>query len=387
MPARRDPDGKWRYRKVAKLADGTKERISGTPSRNTKQAAEEAERAHLDRVLKPSAQIKKEVIPTFKEWFKGRFWKEWVIGRKNKPSEVESKKSIYDHHLERRFGHLKLDAINESTIAAFRAKLVGDELSDKRINNILAVLSKPLHYAADVGLIARAPRVGLLKVERPEILWWEFAQYARILEAAKSEGPEWYAAVCLAGEAGLRVGEIKALRWSEDVDLVAGTITVNEQTRHGVTGTPKGGRRRTVPMTATLLAALKAQAVVRVGYAVRNLDGTQLTDGQTTHAVRRIIKRAGLPERGWHSLRHSFGTHAAMLGVNPWRLQAWMGHRRIDETMLYVHMAGAHARPTPPELLPAAGTEVDPDRRILLMLSARCGVKSEPAPVTAEATA
>ena len=23
-------------------------------------------------------------------------------------------------------------------------------------------------------------------------------------------------------------------------------------------------------------------------------------------------------------------------GVNPWRLQTWMGHKRIDETMLYV---------------------------------------------------
>src|SRR5438552_359465 len=34
---------------------------------------------------------------------------------------------------------------------------------------------------------------------------------------AREEGPEWYAAVCLAGEAGLRIGEVKALRWREDV--------------------------------------------------------------------------------------------------------------------------------------------------------------------------
>ncbi len=58
----------------------------------------------------------------------------------------------------------------------------------------------------------------------------------------------------------------------------------------------------------------------------------------------------GLPERGWHSLRHSFGTHAALLGVNAWRLQAWMGHGRIDETMLYVVVAANRHRPMPPEL-------------------------------------
>src|SRR5206468_1957851 len=31
----------------------------------------------------------------------------------------------------------------------------------------------------------------------------------------EGEGDEWYAAACLAGEAGLRVGEVKALRWRE----------------------------------------------------------------------------------------------------------------------------------------------------------------------------
>src|SRR5678816_1563141 len=62
---------------------------------------------------------------------------------------------------------------------------------------------------------------------------WDFEQYARLLAAARAERDEWYAAVCLAGEAELRVGEIKALRWREDVDLIARTITVNQQTCRG----------------------------------------------------------------------------------------------------------------------------------------------------------
>ena len=61
----------------------------------------------------------------------------------------------------------------------------------------------------------------------------------------------------------------------------------------------------------------------------------------------RVCRKAGLPERGWHSLRHSFGTHAALFGVNPWRLMSWMGHKRIDETMLYVHVAAVHQRALP----------------------------------------
>ena len=49
----------------------------------------------------------------------------------------------------------------------------------------------------------------------------------------------------------------------------------------------------------------------------------------------------------------------------------WMGHKRIDETMLYVNLAHAHERPIPPEVLTAGQNEPDPDRRALLMLGAR----------------
>lgn len=45
-------------------------------------------------------------------------------------------------------------------------------LGEKRINNILAVLSKPLKYAEDCGVIVKAPKVGIFKVERPEIVAW-----------------------------------------------------------------------------------------------------------------------------------------------------------------------------------------------------------------------
>src|SRR5204862_6433133 len=140
----------------------------------------------------------------------------------------------------------------------------------------LAVLSKALHYAEDVELIMRAPKVGLFKIEQPEIVRWDYHEYTRILSAARRVDLTAYAAVCLAGEAGLRVGEVRGLRWREDVDLVAGTITVNQQTRRGITGTPKGRTRRTVPMTSTLVAALKRLSVVRAGFVLRDSDGAQL---------------------------------------------------------------------------------------------------------------
>ena len=124
-------------------------------------------------------------------------------------------------------------------------------------------------------------------------------------------------------------------------------------------------------MTATLHAALKRLETIREGFVVRNLDGSQKTDGEADSAILRICRRAGLPQQGFHRLRHSFGTHAALFGVNPWRLQAWMGHKRIDETMLYVHVAQDHHRELPEVVQLAAMNETDPDTRILRMLGAR----------------
>ncbi len=325
----------------------------------------------LDGLPLDGSDPRKEV-PTFDEWFNGRFWREWVVGRKNKPSEAESKRSIYENHLKVPLGNKRLDEIRVGDIAAFRASLVEKRLADKTVNNILAVLSKPLRYAVDVEILARCPKVGLFLVEPPEIVFWELPEYARLLAAAKREGATVYAAVCLAGEGGLRVGEVKALRWREDVDMIARTITVNQQMRRGIIGTPKGRTRRSLPMTETLYQALRSLEAVREGFVIRNLVGSAKNDeNQVKNLSYRICRKAGLPERGWHSLRHTFGTHAALFGVNPWRLMTWMGHKRIEQTLRYVHMAGSHMRELPPALLQAAASELDPDRRVLKLLGGR----------------
>jgi hypothetical protein len=89
----------------------------------------------------------------------GRFWNEWVVANKNKPSEQASKQHIYRNHLKGRFAKTSLDEIDAEAIAQFRASLAATKLSEKRINNVLAVLSKSLRWAEESGVISRAPRI------------------------------------------------------------------------------------------------------------------------------------------------------------------------------------------------------------------------------------
>jgi len=59
--------------------------------------------------------------------------------------------------------------------------------------------------------------------------------------------------------------------------------------------------------------------------------------------------------------------------VNPWRLQAWLGHSTINMTMRYVHHVEDHLRPIPEEILAAGAAVIDPDERVIGMLGARSG--------------
>ena len=61
--------------------------------------------------------------------------------------------------------------------------------------------------------------------------------------------------------------------------------------------------------------------------------------------------------------------------MNPWRLQAWLGHKRIDETMIYVHVAEPHDRELPEIVREKARGIDDPDQRVLAMLGARGSVE------------
>src|SRR5689334_5100942 len=101
MPVRRDKDGRWRFRETIRRPDGSSVRINGTAPKhsNTKAAAQQALREEADRACgRAPARSSRDAI-RFSFWFNGRFWSEWVEGRKNKPTEVRAKRQIYNQHL------------------------------------------------------------------------------------------------------------------------------------------------------------------------------------------------------------------------------------------------------------------------------------------------
>jgi integrase len=144
--------------------------------------------------------------------------------------------------------------------------------------------------------------------------------------------------ILLALKAGLRQGELLALRW-EDVDLVAGKLRIARSVTRGVVTTPKSGKGREVPLSDAAVRALKSHRHLRGELVFCDGAGEMFTKGLCKWPLRRACKRAGLRHVGWHVLRHTFASHLVMRNVPLKAVQELLGHATIEMTMRYTHLS------------------------------------------------
>src|SRR5262249_29057485 len=119
------------------------------------------------------------------------------------------------------------------------------------------ILAGTFAHALRRGIITRNPMAGLAPSERPQrrnkraVARLDAATLTRLVAAATTK--RWRVAFGLAAYAGLRLGEIRGLRW-QDVDLDAGTVTVRRSLLTDGTAKPpktKAGER-VVPILPAL---------------------------------------------------------------------------------------------------------------------------------------
>jgi integrase len=255
---------------------------------------------------------------------------------RKKASTTDAAESIFKNHLGPALGTKRLDEITTSDVQSLKGKLA--EKGPKTVNNVLSVLSRALRCAVDWDVIKAVPcKFGLLRVQSPEKEFYEVAVYRRLVDAA-SYHRSVHLLVLLAGSAGLRRGEIIALRWT-DIDFERGLLHVRNATWRRIEDAPKGNRGRTVPLTEELLAALKAHRNLRerVLYTDR---GEELSNRSIRNMLARAQRRANLePNGGIHILRHTFCSHLAIAGVPAKAIQELAGHADLKTTMGYMHLS------------------------------------------------
>lgn len=268
---------------------------------------------------------------------------------RNKASTIDAKNAVLNCHLLPLIGRMRIDSITYTVVEDLKLALakktitrVAKEkraeartISPKTINNALMCLHRMLVVARKRGLIDRVPDFEWLHAPLPEFDFLDFDEAKRLVSAADGQ---LRTMILTALRTGLRHGELLALRW-QDVDLVAGRITVRQNVVRGVIGTPKSGKPREIPLGEEVLAALKSHRHLRGPFVFCNMAGKMLTDSELKNPLTHTCRRAGLRPVGWHVLRHSFASHLAMRGATLKVIQELLGHSTITMTMRYAHLA------------------------------------------------
>src|SRR5580658_3832739 len=288
--------------------------------------------------LEQQEKNRKEV-PTLKE-FCPRFIEGYAKANRQKASTVFTKETILELHLVPSLGNRKLDAITNEDIAHLKARFAS--YAPKSINNVLNVLSKLLNVAVEWGVIERRPcTIKLLKTIIPIMSFYEDDQYGRLVEAAKRIEGRVHLMVLLGGDAGLRRGEVAALKQC-DVDVRRKQVHVQRAAWRGIEDSPKGGRGRIIPMTDALASALSSSRHLRGPYVLCTEDGTSASENLLQDWMEQATRRAGLNvTRSLHILRHTFCSRLAMKGAPAKAIQELAGHQNLGTTLRYMHLSPA----------------------------------------------
>jgi integrase len=281
----------------------------------------------------------------------------WLEGVKNgtitarsrdpyKPSAIRGYESALRRRILPDLGGFRLSDITRATVQDFADQLLADGLNPSTVRNTLMPLRAIFRRAMNRGELSVNPTTGV-DLPAPKGRRERFAapaEGAELLRATpERDRPLWAAAMY----AGLRRGELQALRW-EDVDLGAGKIHVRRSwdAKAGFIEPKSRAGLRTVPIPLVLHDYLDEHKL-RSPWADGLVFGTSASTPFTPSNIRKRAEKAwaevnekrakeqqpALEPITLHECRHTYASFSIAAGVNPKALSTYMGHSSITITL------------------------------------------------------
>lgn len=297
----------------------------------------------------PKKRKPKKVVHTF-----GDACAEWLRyvehDRDRRESTVRDYRNTVRLYLLPHFGaDTPVEKITTDDIDAFREGLLDEgRLSRRTIQKILVLLYGVMKRAKRKKWIPYNPAEDAERITLKRSGDFNVLSPTEIDAVARAARDDQDAAIFLtAAYTGLRMGELRALRWA-DVDFAGERILVRKGVTRWVEGKPKSGRVRAVPLVDQVARALdgisrREHFIGPEDLVFPNEVGNFFDDGKVRKRFYRALVDAGLGRLRekedrfvFHDLRHTFGT----LAVRAFPLsdvKAFMGHENIETTMIYVH--------------------------------------------------
>lgn len=289
-------------------------------------------------------------MPTFHEFASEWYERRALEGLRQR--SLEYLKWALSDHLLPYFADMPLDRISVEEVDRYsRGKVAEGRLGGRSINKTLETLSAVMELAVEYGYVGSNSAKGRrrrLPTSQPSRLYLEPDQVRALLDAAgeldaEDRSGRHYRRPMLAtlAYAGLRIGELLALRW-RDVDLAGGRLMVRQSKTHA------GLRAVDVqPELRDELAALKATALPAPADFVfptatgrpnnRNNVRRRVLVRAVQRANARVAEQGGcdaLPERlSPHALRRTFASWLVAEGEDIAYVMAQLGHTDPQMTL------------------------------------------------------
>lgn len=271
-------------------------------------------------------------------------------GAPYKPSAIRGYEQALRLRIYPEIGGARLSAVTTSGLQQLVDEWQGKGIPASTIRNTIKPLQAIFRRAkAREGLPVNPTRDLELPAPRPkEVEIVDPATAARLLTSAPDQDRALWATALYAG---LRYGELRALRW-DNVDLAGGKIRVVDSwdDRQGRIDPKTRTSRRSVPIPAPLRDRLLEHKLATGRGGEDLVFGPALDRPIAANTIYRRAdkawKDAGLSERlRLHQARHTYASFMIAAGVNAKALSSYMGHSSITVTFdLYGHlMPGSEA--------------------------------------------
>jgi len=205
------------------------------------------------------------------------------------------------------------------------------------VNKHVGVLKHMIQKAMDWELISedaakRVRRVKITPENNRRLRFLSMDQISNLLDACEKRLKP---IVNFALNTGCRRGEILGLTWDR-VDLEHGFILLDET---------KSGKRREIPINATVRALLKAIVKRPKKPKIQYVFVNPYTDNRYYDLKKSFASAceiAGISDFHFHDLRHTFASQLIMAGVDITSVSRLLGHATLTMTLRYAHLAPNH---------------------------------------------
>jgi len=262
----------------------------------------------------------------------------WLQGQTHlKPSTRARYEGLLTKHVVPAFGTTCLAGVRHADVQTWVSGLTESGLAAASVRQAHRVLHLVLDLAVRDGRLPRNPAAGV-KMPRATVAHKRFLTHQQVHSLADEAG-RYCAAVLTLGYAGLRFGELSALRVG-DVDLLRRRLTVErsmvEVQGKAIIGTPKSHQVREVPIPGFLADELARHLAGRApdDLAFPGPRGGLLRNSRFRLGYfDRAATSVGLDGLTPHELRHTAASLAIASGASVKVVQRMLGHASASMTL------------------------------------------------------